>query len=331
MANVTYNRTIRKLIVGFGNLFDSITLVRYSPIDNSEDERFVVPLEYATKEDYVMRLQGDADLDKKVQITLPRMSFDMQGISYDASRKQQTVIKSFVQTPTGIISQYMPVPYNFDFNLYIYVRNIEDGLQLIEHITPYFTPDYTIKLDLITEMGITKEVPIVLNTLNYEVNYEGNRDSDTRMIVWTLNFTVKGYIYGAISDTGLIKNSITNILNNIDPATVVTFNMSQSGVGNYNIGEIVYQGYSSQTATASAKVLDYANTANSYLTVTNISGNFISSQPIHGVVSGANHNFTSSQFASLEMVKISITPNPSDATSNSTYTYTTTITETANT
>ena len=156
MANVFYNRVIRKLVVGFGNLFNNITLVRYNP-DESEAERFLVPIAYAQKELYVQRLQGDPNLDKKVQLTLPRMSFEMTGFKYDASRKQNTNIKNFAQNGSSFSTQYNPVPYDFDFSLNIYVRNIEDGTQMIEHILPYFTPDYTIKLNLIPEMGIKRD------------------------------------------------------------------------------------------------------------------------------------------------------------------------------
>lgn len=209
---MAYNRILRKIVTGFSDLFSNITLVRYNP-DDTEQERFLVPIAHATKELYVMRLQADPDLDKKVQMTLPRLSFEMNGMTYDASRKQNTNIKNFAQTDTGAKSQYMPVPYNLDFSLYLYVRNIEDGTQVIEHILPYFTPDYTIKINLIPEMGIIKEVPIILNTTEYEINYEGDRESDTRMIIWTLNFTAKAYLYRDMSSTGLIKHAITNIYN----------------------------------------------------------------------------------------------------------------------
>jgi len=324
MANTFYNRIIRKLVVGFGNLFDEITLVRYNP-DNSEAQRFVVPIAYAAKELYVQRIEGDPNLDKKVQMTLPRMSFEMNGLTYDATRKQNTNIRQFSQTSAGVVSQYNPVPYNFDFNLYIYVRNIEDGTQIIEHILPYFTPDYTIKLNLIPEMGIIKEVPIVLNSTTSEVTYEGLRDTDPRMIIWTLNFTVKGFIFGAVSSTGLIKTSITNIFNEITSADTIQFNMGTSGVGTYQVGEIVYQGYSLAMSTASAKVVYYNNNT---LQLTEINGNFVSNQPIIGSVTNANYTFTSYQVQPLEYSKIVVTPNPTTANANSAYTYTTVISET---
>jgi len=327
MANTFYNRSIRKTIVAFGNIFDNITLVRYNQ-DLSEQERVIVPIAYASKERYVMRLEGDPDLDKKVQITLPRMSFEMNGISYDASRKQNTNIKNYGQNPTtGVISaQYNPVPYNFDFSLYVYVRNIEDGTQIIEHILPYFTPDYTIKVNMIPELGIVKELPIVLESTNYEVEYEGPRENDTRLIIWTLNFTVKGYIFGPTApNSSIIKTSITNMFSGIDENSTVVFNMA-SGNGVYQRNEIVYQGYSINTSTASGKVVDW-NTGNNELYLTGLQGNFVSTHPIIGATTNTSRLFNSYQVAPFELAKIVVTPNPPTANANSNYTYTTTITE----
>jgi len=324
MANIFYNRIIRKLVVGFGNLFNEITMVRYNS-DLTEAERFIVPIAYAAKEHYVLRLEEDFNLDKKVQITLPRLSFEMTGLQYDASRKQNTNIKNYAaSTGNTVVGQYNPVPYNFDFNLYLYVRNIEDGTQVIEHILPYFTPDYTIKLNLVPEMGMVKEIPIILNNVTQDVQYEGNRSSDPRLVIWTLNFTVKGFIFGPVSSASLIKTSITNILNDITAEDVVIFNMGNTGIGTYQIGEGVYQGYSAGTATATARVLSWSN---SKLHLTSINGNFVSSQPIYGMVTNANYNFTSYQVAPSVLSQIVVVPNPTTANANSLYTYTRTITE----
>jgi len=325
MANVFYNRMIRKLTVAFGDLFNNITLVRYNP-DLTEQERFIVPLDYATKELYVMRLQGDPNLDKKVMMTLPRMSYEMNGLKYDASRKQITNIKQFHQNASLVNSQYVPVPYDFDFSLYLYVRNIEDGNQIIEHILPFFAPDYTIKVNMIPEMGIIKEVPIVLDSTNYEVTFEGDRDSDTRMIIWILNFTVKGFIFGATSTAGLIKTSITNIMNDIETSQFVTFKLNTGGNGNFKIGETVYQGASGAMSTASAQVVSW-NTANTQLTVSNLQGNFVSNTALIGLESNANWKFNSYTVTPKQFSKITITPNPITANANSSYTYTTNITE----
>lgn len=298
----TYNRVIRKLVVGFGNLFDSITLYRFKP-DNTEQERFIVPITYASKERYVMRLEEDLALDKKVQITLPRMSFEMAGLSYDSSRKQNTNIKNFSGTPpSGITAQYNPVPYNFDFNLYIYVRNIEDGTQIIEHILPFFTPDYTIKLNLIPEMGIIKEVPVILNSTSHEITYEGGRENETRMIIWTLNFTVKGFVFGKTTETSLINRAFVSIYNQVSKNEVIEFYMNlDSGFGTYKVGETVYQGYTSDDATATGIVVQFTD---NILRLKELTGNFVSDKPIYGINTLANYNFTSYNLNPLKFVEV---------------------------
>jgi hypothetical protein len=314
------------MVVGFGNLFDNITLVRYNP-DLTEAERMLVPIVYATKELYVRRLGDDPTLDKKIQIALPRMSFEMAGLSYDSSRKQNTNFKQFASTTGGLISQYNPVPYNFDFNLYIYVRNIEDGTQIIEHILPFFTPDYTIKLNLVPEMGIVKEIPVVLNSTTHDIIYEGDKESETRMIIWTLSFTVKGYVFGKTTQTGQIRTSITNIFNDISSTDVVQFNMANTGTGTYQTGEIVYQGYSAQESTASGRVVLWTN---NILHLTNIQGNFVSDARIIGTRTNSNYEFTSYVVPAQKMARITVVPNPTTANTanaNVDYTYTTTITE----
>ena len=288
--------------MGFGNLFDSITLYRFKP-DLTESERFIVPIAYASKERYVMRLEEDLNLDKKVQMTLPRMSFEMAGLSYDSSRKQNTNIKNFSGTPpSGVLSQYNPVPYNFDFNLYIYVRNIEDGTQIIEHILPFFTPDYTIKLNLIPEMGIIKEVPVILNSTQHEITYEGGRENETRMIVWTLNFTVKGFIFGKVTETSVINRAFVSVYNLVSQEEVIEFYMNlDSGYGTYKVGEKVYQGYTSDDATATGMVVQFTDNV---LRLKELTGNFVSDKPIYGINTLANYNFTSYNLNPLKFVEV---------------------------
>lgn len=327
--SATYHRIIRKLVIGFGSLFDNITLTRYKT-NGAEDRKIKVPVIYSPKEKYVARLLGDPELNKKVQITLPRMSFDLLSMEYDASRKQITNQK-ITASSGGVgtkLSQYNPVPYNFEFSLYIYVRNIEDGTQIIEHILPFFTPEYTIKLNLVPTMGIVKEVPIILNSVNYNIEYEGLQDSDTRVVIWTLNFTAKAFVYGSITENSIIRQSIVNILQkdgflNTD---VVTFNMSPEGIGTYKIGETIYQGFSLDTATCIGKVVSY-NSGTNQLTVEIKNGFFTSQSLVIGVDSSAEYMLDSFTTANSKYAIINVTPDPANTVYGNTFNYYTTINE----
>ena len=310
------------MVSAFGSVFNNITLVRYNP-DASEAERIKVPIVYSSKERYVMRLQEDPYLDKKIQTSLPRMSFELNGIKYDASRKQLTNIKNFAKASNAdtILSQYNPVPYDFDFSLFIYVRNIEDGTQIIEHILPFFTPDYTLKLNLIPELGVIKEIPIILKDTEYEVKYEGDREQETRNIIWTLNFTVKGFIYGAVSEPKIIKTSITNIYDDsLLGDSIVELNMNEGGVGSYQDGEYVYQGYSFDTATATARVVVW-NGSNYKLRIDKLSGNFVNSTPLYGAKTGSAYTIQSHSILPTRLAKVTVTPEPPTANAESNYTY----------
>lgn len=319
------------MVVAFGNVFNNISIARYDSA-GVEQEHFLVPIVYGGKEKYVSRLEGDPSLDKKVQVTLPIMSFELIDMSYDATRKLNTNQKL---THAGgghntTLAVYNPVPFNFDFELYAYVRNIEDGAQLMEKIIPYFTPDYTIAVNLIPEMGIIKQIPLIMNDVSHEIDYEGDYNSKIRSVIWTLKFTVKGYLYGPVSQPKIIRNSITNIL---DDSSLhdkhISLDMS-NGFGNYKIGENVYQGYSYETATSTAKVSDWSPTSNT-LVISSLSGHFVTSSNVIGVETNATWTANSYQIQSSNLVNITITPNPSNVILPNNYTYTTVVTEFPNT
>lgn len=326
-----YHRIIRKVVVAFGNIFNNISIARYDSA-GVEQEHFLVPIVYGGKEKYVSRLEGDPDLDKKVQVTLPIMSFEMTDMSYDASRKLNT--NQRLTHPGGAqdktLAVYNPVPFNFDFDLHAYVRNIEDGAQLMEKILPFFTPDYTVSVNLVPEMGIVKQLPLILNDVSHEIEYEGDYNTKVRSVIWTLRFTVKGYLYGAISQPKIIRTSITNMLDDVDlHATDIALEMT-NGFGNYKDGEIIYQGYSYETATATATVSHWLPAANT-LTIKNLSGHFVTSSNVIGLSTNATWNANNYQIHSSNLVNITITPNPSGVILPNNYTYTTVITEFPNT
>lgn len=196
-----YNRTIRKIVIAFGTMFNDIEVVRYLK-DGTPKERFKVPLSFGPKEKYLTRILSDPHLTKSIASTLPRISFNLDSMNYDASRKQMTTLKNFSNTNNVFKSQYVPVPYDFTFTMSIFVRNIEDGTQIIEQILPFFTPDFTVTVDFISSMEKKYDMPVILNSVSNTIEYEGDM-SATRVIVWDLEFTAKANIWPAVRSDGI--------------------------------------------------------------------------------------------------------------------------------
>jgi len=201
-----YHETMRKVVVAFGTIFNNIHLVRK---DNNGNiiQTMKVPLAYGPREKFLVRLREDADLTKQVAVTLPRIGFEIRGLSYDATRKLNRV-QRFKKVKTGntkqLDTQYMPVPYNVDFQLYVMAKQSDDALQIVEQILPYFQPDYTVTINDNADMGIKRDVPLILNSVGYEDNYEGEFQQ-RRAIIYTMDFTAKFYLYGPVSSSKVIK------------------------------------------------------------------------------------------------------------------------------
>lgn len=207
---VWYHQLIRKYITVFGRIFSDIQIER--TVDGQRTQILTVPLTYAAKDKMMVRVATDPNIDRKTAIILPVMSFEMTGIHYDGSRKLPTVNRIATRNANNNILNYTynPVPYNLDMKLYVYVKNNEDGTKIIEQILPFFTPDWTITMNLVPDMGITQDVPIVMNNVSFEDNYDGEF-KDRRAIIWTLDFTIKGYFYGPVRTSSVIKFVNTNI------------------------------------------------------------------------------------------------------------------------
>jgi hypothetical protein len=202
---------IRKYVILVGTLFNDIRITREDKNGNVVD-LLKVPLSYAPKEKMLARFENDPDIDRPFATLLPRMSFEQISMEYDGSRKLPTVGKIVVKDPTNpnkLKYQYNPVPYNLKFRLYVYVKNAEDGTKIIEQILPFFTPEWTVTVRLIQEMNVTMDIPVILDDIGIEDSYNGNFQ-DRRALIWTLEFTVKGYIYGPIKKTAIIKFANTN-------------------------------------------------------------------------------------------------------------------------
>ena len=201
-----YHETTRKVVVAFGTLFNNIQLVRK---DNAGvvTQSMNVPLAYGPRQKFLVRLREDPDLTKQVAITLPRIGFEINGLTYDPTRKLNRVQK-FKKTKSGesskLDTQYMPVPYNLGFELYVLSKNSDDSLQIVEQILPFFQPDYTLTINDMPDMSVKRDVPVVLNSISYEDDYEGNFET-RRAIIYTLDFTAKFYLYGPVTSSGVIK------------------------------------------------------------------------------------------------------------------------------
>ena len=216
-----YNEGIRKLTIAFGQLFNNI-IIENTSSTGAVTRRIRVPLAYAPKEKFLVRLEQQANLqgDREVAISLPRMGFEITGLSYDASRKltkmQKTVRVKSNEEGKKLNFNYTPVPYNISFSLYSFTATAENGLQIVEQILPFFQPDYTVSIRVIPEMNLIRDVPIILNSVNYEDSYNGEF-TQRRAVIYTLNFTAKTYIYGPMSNQGVIKTVQADLGADTDP------------------------------------------------------------------------------------------------------------------
>ena len=201
-----YHETVRKVVIAFGTLFNDIQLIRKDNNDNVI-QSMKVPLAYGPRQKFLVRLAEDPDLTKQVAITLPRIGFEIATLTYDPTRKLNRVQK-FKKVKgakaSQLDTQFMPVPYNIDIELFVMAKQSDDALQIVEQILPYFQPDYTFTINDQPDMGIKRDVPIILNSIAYEDTYQGDFTT-RRALIYTLSFTAKFYLYGPVTSEKVIK------------------------------------------------------------------------------------------------------------------------------
>jgi hypothetical protein len=251
LGSTFYHQTIRKYVAVFGTLFNDINIERKNS-SGTVVERIKVPLAYGPKQKWLLAVQ-DTTADRKVTATrTPRMGFAMTGVSYDSVRKLNTIGRNVKantsSTTTSMVTMYNPVPYNFDFQLFILVKNAEDGTQILEQILPYFTPEFTVTVNTIPDMNIKADVPITLNSADVADEYEGDL-SARRTITWTLSFTLKGFIYPNVTSGQIIKSIEVNFRipggdTEIETAEFIIFEDSTPDTTNY----IILDGYNEGTS-----------------------------------------------------------------------------------
>jgi len=215
-----YHEIVRKTIISFGTLFNDIHVKHQDNAGNDIND-IKVPLAYGPSQKFLARLSQQPDLNKAVQINLPRMSFEMTSINYDSSRKS-SLVQTFKTCEDGTKAKkvFMPVPYNIGFELNILSKLNDDSLQILEQILPFFQPHFNLTVDLVDSIGEKRDIPIVLESVNFQDDYEGNFDT-RRALIHTLQFTAKTYLFGPIADTsdGLIRKVQVDLYSNTDQKT----------------------------------------------------------------------------------------------------------------
>jgi len=289
MFEYFYNEILRRTIISFGTLFNSITIKQTNSSDNVVNV-IRVPLAYGPTQKFLARLEQSPNLNKSTALTLPRMSFEMTGLTYDPSRKVSTTQQYTVKDPTdGTESKkvYMPVPYNMQFELSIMSKLNDDALQIVEQILPYFQPSYNLSVELVEEIQEKRDIPIILENITMQDDYEGDFTT-RRVLLYTLRFTAKTYLFGpATSATkDIIKRATVSYLTGTDTTNTtreLSYSATPRAIKNYT-GDVVTTLTADITKTTKSFEVEDASglTAKTYIDVeeeemyiTSITGNKI--------------------------------------------------------
>ena len=323
------HHTIRKVITAVGSCFDNLTLITYNK-KNEEEKRVRVPIEYAQKEKYIHKLTGDYDNTKKIQIALPRLSYELVNLTYDNSRKLPITGK--ITNKFDKLYQLNSVPYNFGFEMALYTRNLEDAHQLMETILPYFNADFNIIINDDPEFNFGRAMPIILNSVKTDIDYQGNAESNVRMVTVIFSFTAKAHLYPPTIESKIIREVIVNIKDLDKTHLDIFLKLNQEGVGLFEIGEHVYQGFFESEADAGGIVVDF-DEKNMIVQLKSAYGTFMSNMQLKGskslshydVICGCHHkgpligNILPEPHKTW--VTVDITPDPLDANYMDDYDY----------
>lgn len=235
-----YHSSVRKAIIAFGTLFNSI-YIRRRDVDGSVVQTLAVPLSYGPKQKFIQRIQAAPTLDTgraTFENILPHLGFEITGIAYDSTRKLAPIEQTFtVKSDNSVIGTYVSTPYNLNISLTAWAKNQDDGLQIVEQILPYFNPDFSVPVVDLPELGIKRDLQIVLNNVTFTDDYTGNADQRVALL-WEFNFTVKLNLYGFIQPISIIRTAIANLYTTLDGGlgtgiTVTTDPTDASPQGDY--------------------------------------------------------------------------------------------------
>ncbi len=214
-----YHEIIRKTVIAFGTLFNEV-YVRHTGNTGENISEVKVPVSYGPRQKFLARIQQQPDLNKATTLSLPRMSFEMNNIQYDSTRKSGVTQTFKASDGTNMKKVFLPVPYNIGFELNIMVKLNDDALQIIEQILPFFQPAFNLTVDLVSSIGEKRDIPMVLDNISFDDQYEGDF-ATRRALIYTLNFTAKTYLFGPIAESteGLIKKVQVDHYMSTDTAT----------------------------------------------------------------------------------------------------------------
>jgi len=274
MFEYFYNEILRRTVIAFGTLFNNISIKH----TNSSDQVvsvIKVPLAYGPTQKFLARLNQSPDLNKPTSLTLPRMSFEFTGLTYDPSRKVTTTQTFIVKDPTDgseTKKAYMPVPYNMQFELSIMTKLNDDALQIVEQILPYFQPSYNLTVELVEEIKEKRDIPIILENVTMQDDYEGDF-STRRVLLYTLRFTAKTYLFGPVGSAtrDIIKSAKVSYITGTDLTNTtreVVFTATPRAIKNYT-GTVVTNLSKDITTTDTLLTVDDASsiTAKTYLDI----------------------------------------------------------------
>jgi len=272
MFEYFYNEILRKTIIAFGTLFNNVTIKHFDGAD-SVTNVIKVPLAYGPTQKFLARIDQSPDLNKSTAITLPRMSFEFTGLTYDPSRKITTTQQIVVKDPNDgkdAKKTYMPVPYNMQFELSIMTKLNDDMLQIVEQVLPYFQPAYNLTIELVEQIKEKKDIPIVLENITMQDDYDGDFTS-RRVLLYTLRFTAKTYLFGPVTSASkdIIKKATVNYIAGRDASSAardVTYSASPRAIKDYN-GDFVTNISDDINMTAKTIVVDDSSglTAKTYV------------------------------------------------------------------
>ena len=240
MFEYFYNEILRRTIISFGTLFNTISIKQSGGETDASIIR--VPLAYGPTQKFLARLTQSPDLNKATSLSLPRMSFEFTGLTYDPSRKVTTTQKIVVQNPDSDTPDekkvYMPVPYNMQFELAIMCKLNDDALQITEQILPYFQPSYNLTVNLVGAINEKRDIPVILENITMQDDYEGDFES-RRVLLYTLRFTAKTYLFGPVQDASkdIITKSTVNYLTGTDTSNAtrnLTYSVVPRAIQNYD-------------------------------------------------------------------------------------------------